>query len=61
MGNEIILQNLKALAKDQAINPKLIMRIPLISGVNDSEEDVGKICKLFQDHGLKAVTPSAIS
>lgn len=56
VGNEIILRNLAALARDPAINPKLIMRMPLISGVNDSLEDIQRICKLFQENGLKAVT-----
>ena len=56
VGSEIILRNLKGLAEDPAVNPKLIMRMPLISGVNDSEEDVKRICELFQDNGLKQVT-----
>ncbi len=56
VGNEIILRNLAALARDPAINPKLIMRMPLISGVNDSPEDIQRICKLFQENCLKAVT-----
>ena len=56
VGNEIILRNLKALAKDPAINPKIIIRIPLISGVNDSEEDIRSVCGFFQDSGLRSVT-----
>jgi pyruvate formate lyase activating enzyme len=56
VGNEIILRNLAALARDPAINPKIIMRMPLISGVNDSPEDIQRICRLFQDNGLKSVT-----
>lgn len=56
VGNEIILRNLTVLARDPAINPKINMRIPLISGVNDSPEHIQRICKLFLDNGLKSVT-----
>jgi pyruvate formate lyase activating enzyme len=54
--NEIILRNLKVLAEDPAVNPKIIMRIPLISGVNDSEEDIQRVSRFFQDNGLRSVT-----
>ncbi|HVI42925.1 MAG TPA: hypothetical protein VM577_20150 [Anaerovoracaceae bacterium] len=53
MGNEPILQNLKALAADPVINPKLIMRLPLISGVNDSEKDMKKVCRFFSGENRK--------
>lgn len=56
VGNEIILQNLKALAADPAVNPKLIMRMPLISGVNDSEGEIQMVCSLFADNSLKSLT-----
>jgi pyruvate formate lyase activating enzyme len=56
VGNEIILQNLKSLAEDPAVNPKLIMRIPLISGVNDSVEDIQSVSRLFRDNGLRSAT-----
>lgn len=56
VGNEVILRNLAALAGDPAVNPKIIMRLPLISGVNDSLEDIQKVKRLFLDNGLKSVT-----
>jgi pyruvate formate lyase activating enzyme len=56
LDNEIILRNLKVLAEDPLINPKLIMRIPLISGVNDSEEDIQRVSRFFLDNGLRSVT-----
>lgn len=54
--NETILYNLKALAADPVINPKIIMRMPLIAGVNDSEETIKKTCRFFTENHLKSVT-----
>lgn len=54
--NEIILRNLKALAEDPAVNSKIVIRIPLISGVNDSEEDIKRVSRFFQDIGVRSVT-----
>jgi len=54
--NHIILQNLEALASDPAINPKLIMRMPLIGGVNDSEGEIQRVCSYFVENSLKSVT-----
>jgi len=55
-GNELILQNLTALAADPEINPKLIVRMPLIGGVNDSEETIRKTGAFFAANNLKTVT-----
>ena len=43
VGNEQILINLKKLLDSYA---RVIIRVPVISGVNDSEEEIGKIKKI---------------
>ena len=54
--NELILRNLKELAADPGISQKLIMRMPLISGVNDGEEEIQTIARFFADNNLRIVT-----
>ena len=54
--NELILSNLNALAADTVTNPKIIMRMPLVAGVNDSEETIRQTCRFFVENHLKSVT-----
>ena len=54
--NHIILQNLKTLAANPVVNPKLIMRMPLIGGVNDCEDEIREVCNFFADNSLKTLT-----
>ena len=42
VSNQIILRNLKMLAAEQSILHKIKMRMPLIQGINDTEEIVTK-------------------
>jgi pyruvate formate lyase activating enzyme len=56
VGNEPILLNLEALASDPGINSKLIIRMPLIGGVNDSEETIRKTGAFLAANNLKEVT-----
>ncbi len=46
VGNEKILDNLKKLLK---IGAKVIIRVPIISGINDSEEEIKAIKKLCEN------------
>ncbi len=50
---ETVLCNLKAAARDHG---RVDIRIPLIGGVNDSEEDMEKFVSLFQTLGGSGVT-----
>ena len=54
--NRLILQNLQQLAADTAIRPKIQMRMPLVSGVNDSWEIIEKTAAFYQAHGLQRVS-----
>jgi pyruvate formate lyase activating enzyme len=56
VGNELILHNLEALASDPGIRPKLIIRMPLIGGVNDSEETIRKTGAFLTANSLTKVT-----
>lgn len=56
VSNRLILDNLAKLAADPEVNPKILMRMPLISGVNDTKEVIDATCAFYQAHGLKAVT-----
>lgn len=53
--NDLILDNLISLAEDPETNKKIWMRMPLIAGVNDSEEIIEKTAKFYKKHGLLEV------
>lgn len=38
VGNEVILDNLRALAADPNLNSKVIVRMPMLAGINDTVE-----------------------
>ena len=54
--NRLILANLRRLAADPALAPKILMRMPLISGVNDGDEMIRQTAELYRELGLKRVT-----
>ena len=56
VSNRMILENLQALAADSSIRSKIIIRIPLIAGMNDSNENVNDTCRLLIENGLKTAT-----
>ncbi|MGN0733385.1 MAG: glycyl-radical enzyme activating protein [Emergencia sp.] len=54
--NELILNNLEILASDRTVLPKIQMRMPLISGVNDRWDIIEKTARLYKRLGLRRVT-----
>lgn len=54
--NERILRNLRLLAEDPQIRSKIQMRMPLISGVNDTPAIIDATAQLYRELGLKRVT-----
>ena len=56
VSNLLLLENLRKLAADPEINPKIIMRMPLIHGINDTEPVIDETCRFYQANGLKTVT-----
>lgn len=54
--NRRILENLIRLADDPEINPKIWMRMPLIRGLNDTEDIIGRTCEFYREHRLGYVT-----
>lgn len=56
LSNQIILKNLGRIADDETINPKIIMRMPLIHDVNDSHDIIQKTAEFYKQHKLKQVT-----
>ena len=54
--NEIILANLRRLAEDPETRKKLIMRMPLIKGVNDTEDMIRRTGDLYRELELENVT-----
>lgn len=54
--NVRILENLQMLAADEAIRGKIQMRMPLIRGVNDSQEIIEATGQLYRRLGLKGLT-----
>ena len=53
VGNELILENLKKLLKSGV---SVWIRVPVISGVNDKEEEMRKIKKFFDENGYPEKT-----
>lgn len=55
-GNAQIIENLIMLAKDADLRSKLIMRMPLIRGINDSDVQISQTADLYRHLGIKKVT-----
>lgn len=51
--NKLILGNLAALACKESIKDKLIIRLPLVSGINDSDDDIDGIGKYLNELQIK--------
>ena len=56
VSNQVILDNLRVLAADERTQDKVIMRMPLVRGVNDSEQDMRRAGELFHGLRLRRVT-----
>ena len=54
--NEMILENLRTMASDPELREKIWMRMPLIHGVNDTDEIIGRTAEFYRENGLKRVT-----
>lgn len=54
--NDLILKNLIRLADDPEINGKIWMRMPLIHGINDTDEIIAKTAEFYEEHHLTYVT-----
>ena len=54
--NQVILENLSNLAACPETCEKLQMRMPLVSGVNDTWEIIEKTAAFYKAHGIKRVT-----
>lgn len=54
--NQLILTNLRRLASQPEINPKLQMRMPLIAGLNDGWELIKQTADFYRTYGIKNVT-----
>ncbi|MBQ0078622.1 MAG: glycyl-radical enzyme activating protein [Eubacterium sp.] len=55
VSNKLIIDNLRMLAADEDTASKLVMRMPLIAGVNDSEEIITKTGELYKELGISRV------
>lgn len=53
VSNRLILDNLRALSQSAENRGKIILRLPLIHGVNDGEEDMKAVCHMMNQLGLK--------
>lgn len=56
VSNKIILENLNELAKNPITRDRIWIRMPLISGVNDSDEIINEELELFKYLGIKMIT-----
>lgn len=55
VSNQLIIDNLRMLAADARTMDKLIMRMPLIKGVNDSDDIIKRTGELYREIGVKRV------
>ena len=55
VNNNMILENLEKLSRLPDVHDKIIIRLPLIHGLNDGERDMEAICRLLHDLDLKNV------
>ncbi len=55
VSNQIIIKNLKMLASNKKTINKLTLRMPLIKGVNDSDEIIKRTGELYKEIGIKKV------
>lgn len=55
VSNQLIIKNLRMLAADEKTNEKLIMRMPLIRGLNDDEVTIKRTGELYKEIGVKRV------
>lgn len=55
VSNQLIIDNLKMLAADQRTVDKLMLRMPLIKGVNDSDDIIERTGQLYREIGVKRV------
>lgn len=55
VSNHIIISNLRRLSEDNLTKEKILIRLPLISGVNDTPMLIEEACKLFCECGLRTV------
>lgn len=54
--NFVILDNLRMLAEDDQTKNKIMMRMPLVKGVNDSKDIIEKTAVFYRDNDLRRVT-----
>ena len=55
VSNQLIIENLRILAADERTNSKLIMRMPLVRGVNDGDDIIKRTGELYREIGIKEV------
>ena len=56
VSNKLILENLSLLASDPETAPMLNVRMPVVAGVNDSDEMIEKAGKIIAENGIGKVT-----
>ena len=56
VSNEEILTNLKSLASDSILSPKIIIRMPMLSGINDTDEIIKETLDFLLTNRLHQVT-----
>ncbi len=56
VSNGLIIENMKMLAADPVTGPKMNIRMPLVAGITDTEDQINKAAALFRDIGIKRVT-----
>ena len=55
VSNKLILANLRKLCDIPYIKEKILIRLPLIHGVNDTMDNLKHVCELLNELGLKRV------
>lgn len=56
MDNDKILRNLEILLDSDEVRDKVLMRMPLINGINDKDSIIERTAEYYRDKGIKRVT-----
>jgi len=56
VGSQLIQANLKRLCENEAVRRKIMVRMPLIHGLNDSSQAIGEVIDIMKARGLTRAT-----
>lgn len=56
VSNKLILENLSRLCEEDSLREKVLIRLPLLQGINDADEQMKAVGSFMKEHKLKFAT-----